>query len=167
MDAADQATLSRLLDEHGASLVLYAQQWCHAPEDVVQEAFIRLMRQRPMPENIIGWLYRVVRNEAVSASRSSGRRARHEAAAGFNREPWFKPAGDDAIDASAAVAGLESLPVEQREAIVLRLWSRLSFDEIAELIGTSTSTAHRRYESGLAAMRENWNIPCHEEKTRP
>jgi RNA polymerase sigma factor (sigma-70 family) len=167
MDAAYQATLSRLLDEHGASLVLYAQQWCHVPEDVVQEAFVRLMRQRPLPENTVGWLYRVVRNEAVSASRSSGRRVRHEAAAGSKREPWFKSAGDDAIDASAAVAALESLPIEQRETIVLRIWSGLSFDEIAELIGMSTSTAHRRYESGLAALREKWSAPCQIERTRP
>lgn len=37
--------LTRLLDEHGAALVLYAQQWCDTPEDVVQEAFLALVRQ--------------------------------------------------------------------------------------------------------------------------
>lgn len=167
MDADIQTTLSRLLDEHGASLVLYAQQWCQAPEDVVQEAFVRLMRQQPMPQNAVGWLYRVVRNEAVSASRASGRRARYEAAAGFRREPWFKPTAEDVIDGSAAVAALESLPMDQRETIVLRIWSGLSFDEIAELTGTSTSTAHRRYVAGLAALREKWSTPCHQEITRP
>ena len=46
MQVADQELLSRLLDEHGAALVLYAQQWSRSPEDVVQEAFIQLMRQR-------------------------------------------------------------------------------------------------------------------------
>jgi len=152
--------LSRLLDEQGAALVLYAQQWCDAPEDVVQEAFIRLMRQRPVPDNIVGWLYRVVRNEAISVSRTSGRRARHEAGAAAGREPWFKPAPDDALDAVAAVAALESLPIGEREVIVLRLWSGLPFEEIAELIGASTSTAHRRYEYGLKLLRENWSVPC-------
>lgn len=160
MDVADHAMLTQLLDEHGAALVLYAQQWCDGPEDVVQEAFMRLMRQRPLPYNLVGWLYRVVRNEAVSLSRSTGRRARHEAAAGSRRQAWFKPSGDVALDAAEAVAALVSLPIDQREAIVLRLWSGLSFEQIADVIGKSTSTAHRQYEMGLAALRENWSLPC-------
>ena len=46
MHVADQKLLSRLLDEHSAALVLYAQQWSGSPEDVVQDAFIQLMRQQ-------------------------------------------------------------------------------------------------------------------------
>ena len=61
--------LIRLLDEHGAGLVLYARQWCNAPEDVVQEAVLQLMRQSAVPENVTGWMYRVVRNLALNASR--------------------------------------------------------------------------------------------------
>ena len=38
--------LARFLDEHGSALVLYARQWCDAPEDVVQEAVLQLVRQR-------------------------------------------------------------------------------------------------------------------------
>src|SRR6516162_1775122 len=54
--------LNRLVNEHAAALVLYARQWCAAPEDVVQEAFIKLAARRPSPDNLVGWLYRVVRN---------------------------------------------------------------------------------------------------------
>jgi RNA polymerase sigma factor (sigma-70 family) len=160
MHAVDHELLTRLLNAHGAALVLYAQQWCDGPEDVVQEAFIRLMRQRPVPDNIVGWLFRVVRNLAVSASRTSVRRARHEAAVATGRDPWFKPATDDTIDGAAAAAALELLPLAEREVIVLRLWSGLSFEDIGELTGTSTSTAHRRYEEGLKSLRENWSVPC-------
>jgi RNA polymerase sigma factor (sigma-70 family) len=167
MDAADHVLLSRLLDEHGPALVLYAQQCCNSPEDVVQEAFLRLMRQRPVPANVVGWLYRVVRNLAVSASRTASRRARHETAAVSGRQAWFRHTVDDILDSATAVAALESLPVEVREVVVLRLWSRLSFEEIAELIGKSTSTAHRRYEMGLTTLRENWNVPCPNPKNNP
>jgi RNA polymerase sigma-70 factor (ECF subfamily) len=157
MDQVDLQLLTRLLDEHSAALVLYAQQWCDTPEDVVQVAFIRLMRERPVPENPVGWLYRVVRNEAVTQARSQSRRTRHEATAGSLRQAWFSPAADDSLDAAAAVAALQSLPRETREVIVLRLWSGLSFEEIADLIGKSTSTAHRWYEAGLITLRENWS----------
>jgi RNA polymerase sigma-70 factor (ECF subfamily) len=160
MGVVDQRLLSRLLDEHGAALVLYAQQWCSVPEDVVQEAFIRLMQQPVVPDNLVGWLYRVIRNVAISTSRASGRRTRHEAAAAARCERWFQPATDDAIDAAAARDALETLPIDEREVIVLRLWSGLSFEEIANLAGTSISTAHRRYEKGLRALQANWSVPC-------
>jgi RNA polymerase sigma-70 factor (ECF subfamily) len=157
MDQVDLELLTHLLDKHSAALVLYAQQWCDTPEDVVQVAFIRLMRERPVPENTVGWLYRVARNEAVTQARSQNRRTRHEATAGSLRQAWFTPSADDPLDAAAAVAALKSLPRETREVIVLRLWSGLSFEEIADLIGKSSSTAHRWYEAGLTTLRENWS----------
>jgi RNA polymerase sigma factor (sigma-70 family) len=114
---------------------------------------------------VVGWLYRVVRNEAITQSRSQSRRTRHEATAGSIRQAWFNPTDDDTLDAAAAVTALQSLPPDEREVIVLRLWSGLSFEEIAELIGKSTSTAHRWYESGLSSLRQNWCPPCPIQKT--
>ena len=73
--------LGRLVDQHAPALVLYARQWCAAPEDVVQEAFLKLVAQRQPPDNPLAWLYRVVRNGAVSAARTARRRQRYEAAA--------------------------------------------------------------------------------------
>lgn len=161
MDPVGPETLTRLLDEHGARLVLYAQQWCAAPEDVVQEAVLQLVRQRPAPVDAAAWLYRTVRNGAISASRSASRRTRHEATAAEDRPAWFASAEGEGIDAAAAREALEALPIELRETVVLRLWSDLSFEEIANLTETSTSTAHRRYEQGLAALRARLGVRRH------
>ena len=160
MHPLDQESFSKLLDEHGAALVLYAQHWCRNPEDVVQDAFIRLMRQQPFPANIVGWLYCVIRNDAISASRSHCRRTRHETAAAAGKEQWFKTSNDVQLDAASATEALKLIPTEQREVVVLRIWSGLSFEEIAELIGKSVSTAHRRYEAGLESLRKHWDSKC-------
>jgi len=165
MNPAGPELLSRLLDEHAAALVLYAQQWCRGPEDVVQEALLELVRQPTVPENVVGWLYRVVRNRAISASRSETRRSRRELAAAEARGPWFAASEGDRLDVAAATAALEQLPIEQRETIVARLWGGLSLAEVAELTGTSTATAWRRYESGLAALRERLGVTCAQKKT--
>ncbi|HEX7377143.1 MAG TPA: sigma-70 family RNA polymerase sigma factor [Pirellulales bacterium] len=153
--------LGRLIGEHGAALVLYARQWCAAPEDVVQEAFIQLASQTPPPDAPLPWLYRVVRNGAISASRGERRRRRHEAAAACREDAWFEAAEGDRLDAALAARSLDALPPEQREVIVARLWGGLSFQEIAELVGTSSSSAHRWYEAGLTALRERMekNVP--------
>jgi RNA polymerase sigma-70 factor (ECF subfamily) len=140
--------------------VLYARQWCQCPEDVVQQAFVILAQQATAPASPAGWLYRVVRNGAISASRSASRRSRREAAVAHRAEPWFETCEGDRLDAQEATQALQRLPIEQRETIVARLWGQLSFEEIAELTGSSTSSVHRWYQKGLAALRERLGVSC-------
>jgi RNA polymerase sigma-70 factor (ECF subfamily) len=156
----DAERLGELLDEHAAALELYARQWCVAPEDIVQEAFVQLARQPQVPAQVVPWLYRVVRNGALSAARAAGRRKRHEAVAASQTETWFVPVGFSQLDAQAATAALAALPLEQREAVVAHLWGGLTFEQIGELAGTSSSTAHRRYEAALESLRERLGVEC-------
>src|SRR5262245_37943521 len=108
--------LGRLLDTRAAALTLYARQWCAVPDDVVQEAFIRLGALRSTPDDPVAWLFRAVRNGAISASRSERRRKHHESAAASAE--WFLPAEGAAIDGAAATAAVEALPPEERETVV-------------------------------------------------
>jgi RNA polymerase sigma-70 factor (ECF subfamily) len=64
------------------------------------------------------------------------------------------------------VAALERLPAELREVIVARLWGGLTFDQIAAVFGCSASSAFRRFEAGIAALREVLGVPCPTDPTR-
>jgi RNA polymerase sigma-70 factor (ECF subfamily) len=150
--------LGRLLEEHGSALVLFARQWCDCPEDVVQYAMLKLVEQRKAPDRPVPWLYRVVRNRAIGVSRSASRRRRREKQATRDRQPFFEPSYDHALDAEAAAEALRRLPVEQREAVVARIWGELTFEEIGEVAGCSSSAAHRRYKAGLRALRERMGV---------
>jgi RNA polymerase sigma factor (sigma-70 family) len=165
MTPHDPAILGALLDRHAAALTLYARQWCAAPEDVVQEAFLHLLKQRQMPDNPAAWLYRAVRNAAISAARSEQRRQRRESKKAEEATAWFQPSEDTGLDAAAAADALRELPPEQREAIIAHLWGGLSFAEIGELMDTSASTAHRTYGAGLAALRTLLGVPCPSQPT--
>ena len=145
--------LAALLDAHGPALVLFARQWCAAPEDAVQDSFCTLAALRTWPDDPAGWLFRSVRNRAIDLGKADRRRARREAAAA-KPAGWFREAAVDGLDAAAAVAALDALPADQREAIVGRLWGGLTLEQVAAVAGCSVSTAHRRYESGIAALRE-------------
>jgi|SRR5579884_380894 len=152
--------LAKLIDAHAAALTLYARQWCPAPEDVVQEAFVKLSTSAVPPDNEVGWLYRVVRNAAISAGRAARRRQRHEAEAAGRRRDWFLPSDGVGLDARTAAAALEALPDEQRETIVAHLWGGLTFEQIGALSGVSSSTAHRRYLAALETLRRRLHVPC-------
>ena len=151
--------VARLIDGHAAALVLYARQWCDAPEDVVQEAFLKLVRQGRPPQDAIAWLYRVVRNGALDAARGARRRQRRETAAARSVR-WFVEPEVDGLDAETAVAALQRLPPEQREVIVARHWGGLSYEQIAEVAGCSASTAFRRYTAGVEDLRKQLGVSC-------
>jgi RNA polymerase sigma-70 factor (ECF subfamily) len=150
--------LGRLLDEHAAALMLFARQFCCCPEDAVQEAFVELVRQREMPREVLPWLYRVVRNKAYSASRAQGRRERREAAVAEARCAALVGTTCDGLDAETAAAALEQLPLEQREVVVAHLWGGLTFQQVGQLLGTSDSTAYRRYLAALDSLRKSLGI---------
>jgi RNA polymerase sigma-70 factor (ECF subfamily) len=153
------AELAQLIDAHVRPLVLYARQWCAAPEDVVQDAFLKLVAQGKPLDDPVAWLYRVVRNGAIDAGKMARRRQRRESAVA-RPDRWFVEPHVDGLDAQAAVAALERLPVEQRETIVARHWGGLSFEQIAQAAGCSASTAFRRYDAGIVALRQELNVPC-------
>jgi RNA polymerase sigma factor (sigma-70 family) len=166
----DSDWLGGLVDRYAAALELYARQWCDAPEDVVQEAFLKLVAQRPRPDQPGAWLFRVVRNGAINAAVAARRRRHHEAEARGTAAVWLEAGGDasagpESLDAEAASAALQSLALEQREVIVAHLWGGLTFDQIGELSGCSSSTAHRVYAAGLSAIRERLGVTCR--KSRP
>src|SRR5689334_7093803 len=108
--------LGRLYREHAPALRLYVRQWPSGDEDLVQEAFIKLAQQAPPPEQVLAWLYRVVRNGALAANRGWLRRRRREDKASAS-EAWFAT-DDDRIDGQQAARLLAQLPLEQREIIV-------------------------------------------------
>ncbi len=151
--------LARLIDAHAAALVLYARQWCDAPEDVVQEAFVKLVRQSRPPLDAVAWLYRVVRNGALDDAKVARRRQRRESSAA-RPVRWFVEPEVDGLDAETAVAALERLVPEHREAIVARHWGGLSFEQIAEVVGCSASTAFRRYSAGVEELRKQLGVTC-------
>jgi RNA polymerase sigma factor (sigma-70 family) len=152
--------IGHLLDRYAAALELFARQWCDCPDDVVQESLIQLSGQLPMPDNPVAWLYRVVRNKAMTASRASQRRRRHETAVAGDRPPTFERSPGDQIDAGDAAAAIESLAIDLREVVVARIWGGLTFQQIGELVGVSDSAAYRRYEAALSALRQKLRVPC-------
>jgi RNA polymerase sigma-70 factor (ECF subfamily) len=151
--------LARLIDAHAAALVLCARQRCTEPEDVVQEAFLKLAGQSKVPDDPVAWLYRVVRNGALDAAKIARRRKRRETAAA-RPVRWFVQPEVDGLDAATAVAALERLSQEEREVLVARHWGGLSFEQIGTVVGCSASTAFRRYTAGVDQLRERLGVLC-------
>ena len=152
--------LGSLIDAHSAALELFASQWSRAPADVVQEAFVELARQRQRPDNLVAWLYRVVRHRAYDERRAESRRRRREGVAAAEPESWFRPTGKEEIVPQDATQALRSLPDELREVVVAHIWCGLTFEQICEMMQTSAATALRRQQEALSLLRRRLGIAC-------
>ena len=135
--------------------------------DQCQEAFFKAYRSLASlqdAEKFPQWLFRIAHNLAFSHLRQ------HEPA--LNADAWPEddregalarsdtavtrgPGSLVAMEVEFTVAkALESLPPEQREAIVLKVYYGFQFTEIAEILGCPLSTAKSRIYAGFARLKE-------------
>jgi RNA polymerase sigma-70 factor, ECF subfamily len=141
-----------LYEAKAAGLILYGRALglSHAEaEDVLQDTFLALMKQRRRPEKAEHYCMRSFRNRALNYRRSLWRRFTRE----LESERWFEASPEESPAEREAMRCLAELPVEQREVIVLKIWNRRTFEEIGELLDISPNTAAGRYRYGLQKMK--------------
>jgi RNA polymerase sigma-70 factor (ECF subfamily) len=154
--------LGQWFENYSASLVLYAHQWLESDEaeDIVQEAFIRLMKQKSPPDNVKAWLFCTVRNEAISRWRWSNRRQTHRSNVEQLQVDWFERDTTNPLDAALAQQALSALPEDLREIVVLRIWGQMTLKEIGVVLSQPISTIFNKYESALEHLRKKMEKPC-------
>ena len=144
-------------------LLLFARQWLPSvadAEDVVQASFVKFWKHRPdaAPEHY-PLLYSTVRTTALDFLRGNDRRVRREndPDSGVLRdgEPFFDNTIEQHENSALVEAALRGLPHPQREVLVLRIWSDLTFAQIAETLGESINTVASRYRYALEALRKH------------
>jgi len=140
------------------SLLLFARQWDEGTaEDVVQNALVRLYELYKLaepPENVAAWLFALVRNESNDRFRRRKKHERLNEDYALSREHWFEPDHESRLDAALVAGQLQRLPLEFREIIVAKIWGELTYEEIAQVTGSSKSTVHRKYVEGLSLLKK-------------
>ena len=69
---------------------------------------------------------------------------------------WLESPDGSRETAMALQSALKSLPDEQREVVVLKIWGQLTFEEAAAVIGISPNTAASRYRYGIEKLKDIW-----------
>ena len=152
MAADNQYWCEELYDSKAGALLLYGRALglSHSEaEDVAQETFIALLKLSTRPEEPEHYLYRAFRNRALNYKRTLWRRVKRE----FEALQWFEQKSDEERLVREAMRCLQNLPPEQREVIVLKLWSEYTFEQIARLLEMSPNTVAGRYRYGIEKLR--------------
>jgi RNA polymerase sigma-70 factor (ECF subfamily) len=142
----------KLYEAKASELILYGRALglSHSEaEDVLQETFMALMRASGPPKLPEHYCFRTFRNRALNYRRGLWRRIRRE----LESSHWFERSASESPYEREAMKCLAGLPPEQREVIVLKIWSEHTFEEIGELLDISPNTAAGRYRYGLQKLK--------------
>lgn len=144
----------------------------HDAEDLMQEVFLRVVRTIERYDHdgrFEPWVFRIAANlvrDRVRRSKRGPRRVESAKSDGGDgkasdvlddveaREPDVRHALVEREDIAVMNRALVELPEGEREVLMLRHFSQMTFKEIAELMGTPLGTALARAHRGLARLRE-------------
>jgi RNA polymerase sigma-70 factor (ECF subfamily) len=157
------AALAGLYDLTAKRLVRYAASITHNQhdaEDAVQAALVRVAGEpkllcrcgQPWP-----YLLRMVRNESLVILRRKQRWSLVSNLADLLTRRLVDEL--DQEDTHRAVwAALRTLPTEQSEVVVLKIWEEMTFLEISEILGISPSTAASRYRYAIGKLTQTLRV---------
>jgi RNA polymerase sigma-70 factor (ECF subfamily) len=122
-----------------------------AAEDAIQNAFCNLLRRGKAPKELRPYVFRCVRNAAVDLLRST----RREAATDSIFEILNGRNAPIPLPVQHEIEHLmQLLSEEERETILLKVYSGMTFKEIATVRGVSINTAASWYRRGIRKLQD-------------
>jgi RNA polymerase sigma-70 factor, ECF subfamily len=158
----DEAAFAELLALYGPRLLLFAERMMQSsPEsigDVMQETWIAIFRGLPGLKDITKfrpWAFRIARDRIYREFRR--RKLPAEPLNEIHLDTVSVSVDDDSgIDPEELHRCLNVLAPEQREALVLRFFEEMSYEEIARVTDASIGTIRSRIHYGKRALRNAW-----------
>lgn len=167
--SGDRNAISELIERHSRRVRDYIHMMVKdrdAAEDIFQETFVKAVRvidEGRYADNgkFLSWVLRIAHNQVIDYFRARRQdRSVNETEAGYDVLGSLRMAEGTVEDALVSEqiardirALVELLPAEQREVVMMRYFSNLSFKEIAEQTDVSINTALGRMRYALINLR--------------
>jgi len=163
----DDDAFMKLVDHYSGRLLYYIRRLLEdadRSDDVLQEVWLRAYKKINTLRDASAfsvWLYRIARNRAIQRLRDESRYVfveRHDESALIddNRESWFF----DDINKLHRV--LRTLSPEQKEAVVLRFFEEMNYQEISDIMGCSVGTVRSRIHYAKRELRKKMEVQNNE-----
>ena len=167
--SGDRSAISQLIERHSRRVKDYIHMMVKdrdVADDIFQETFIKAVRvidEGRYTDNgkFLSWILRIAHNQVIDHFRAQRQnKSVSESEAGYDVLGTLKLAERTVEDAMVCEqierdvrALVELLPAEQREVVMMRYFSGLSFSDIAEQTNVSINTALGRMRYALINLR--------------
>lgn len=168
MTGVNGPRLTELFDQHAREILGFLARRISDPEaavDILAETFASAFEGRSEfrgkdPRSERAWLFAIARNQLADHFRSEQAHGSAVRRLGIERRE-LTDAEYDRIEELAGTHELrelvaeqvERLPVEQQDAVRLRLIDELSYEEVAERLAITQQAARARVSRGLRTLR--------------
>ena len=168
--SGDRGTISQLIDRHSNRVRDYIRMMVKdrdVADDILQNTLIKVVRtidegRYADTGKFLSWVLRIAHNQVIDYFRSQkSAKTVNESDAGYNVLGTLRFADSTVEDkmVSEQIAAdvrrlVDFLPEEQREVVMLRYYSGLSFQEIADQTDVSINTALGRMRYALINLRK-------------
>ena len=167
--SGDRSAMSQLIERHSRRVRDYINMMVKdrdVADDIFQETFIKAVRvidEGRYTDNgkFLSWILRIAHNQVIDHFRAQRQdKAVSESDAGFDMLGTLKFAERTVEDSMVSDqierdvrALVDQLPEEQREVVMMRYFSGVSFKDIAEQTNVSINTALGRMRYALINLR--------------
>ena len=153
-NGSDASEIESLYRQHGSALTLFASAITGdrgRAQDAVHRVFLNLIQNGKLrrAEDKKAYLFACVRNTVLNETKIHKRNTVLDP-----ESEWFDPPTRDYAAELHLRRGLNVLPDDQRQVVVLHVWGELTFSQVADLLEISANTAASRYRYALAKLRE-------------
>ncbi len=168
--SGDKSAISKLIEKHRCRVLDYIRMMVKdrdVADDIFQETFVKVVRvidSGRYTDNgkFLSWVLRIAHNQVIDHFRQAKQSGKvTEADAGYdilNTLRFSSRTVEDEIVEQQIEdqirAMVDALPEEQREVVMMRYFSGLSFKEIAEHTDVSINTALGRMRYALINLRK-------------
>jgi len=165
-DSASQAWIDSAIEQYEAPLLRYAQHFVfdlESARDVVQDTFLKLCKQSEseMRPKLAKWLYTVCRNRAIDVCRKE---SRMKVASEDQISDQLVAQADGSASPAVAIEKVETaagllqhisrLPDQQQEVLRLKFHGGLTYREIADVTGLSSSHVGVILHAAISKLRQ-------------
>ena len=161
---ADPETFGLIYDRHAAALLRFLGRRAGAKvaESLVGELFRIAFERRKAFDgsrtSALPWLYGIGANLLLKHRRSEARWLRASARIASSAELSDRRLSAAALDARVlfprVASAIETLPDDEREALLLFVWEELSYQSVAEALELPIGTVRSRLNRARARLRE-------------
>jgi RNA polymerase sigma-70 factor (ECF subfamily) len=158
--SGDKAALRQMYEQCRRELFLFARSLANGnladAEDVLQESLLRVWEARrdlAGVRNVRAYLFTTLRNVFLNFARRESREARKRAEHPTAPDFFDTRPPDETIEVNRLNEALASLPEEQRQVVVLKIWGELTFAEIGGVLNVPEKTAASRYRYAIQKLK--------------
>lgn len=158
-DGGTKDEFTRLFNEHSRAVQRFTLRRLSdvkSCEDVVADTFLIAWRRwddLPERERELQWLYGIAFRVLSNQRRSRDRRERLRTRLSLEREPHPDGAEAGDFDVTIVRRALDRLRTSDRELLELVYWERLTYREIAEIVGVSENAVGIRINRAKLSLK--------------